>query len=318
MTKVYLAATLVAATILASCKKDPVLEINFCRELEDLDIGYSVYPEDTMYFAPCFNPNNNSEFVYIEKTYEPEYGSRLCKYNLLTNEKSYLSDNIDFNPKWTSKDWIIFNRYNSQIWKIKSNGDSLTPLFTTGTNYYCEISPAGDKIIFKNQVDNYLKLVLSDMEANILDSIPYETFTSGSWSKDGLKITSRKINFPSSFGYYDTLLSHFTDIISSPYNSPVDEIEDTEWFNDSNSILWLGNNKYHVINIETKETYIFSEVCENIYNLYPSFSPDGLNIIWEKNEKEVLNGGSKLNWKAKIIMTDINGKNEQIILPRTN
>lgn len=288
-------------------------------DLPDITIGpfgYTKYEYDSiMYYSPCFNPNNSNEFVFIEE--RPELSqSDLYIYNIVTGERKFLADQVDFFPKWSSNDWIVFNR-GSKIWKIKSSGDSLMLLFPVGEYYAVEVNPLGNKIICR-EYDDYYNLIICDFNGNIIDSINDSYFGEGSWSKDGNKISTRKLDGGfyqgSSFGYYDSTLTNFTDIILNNSTDPENFIFDTEWYPDSQRILWYGSGSYSITNIISGETTLFSIYCERNYNFFPSFSPNENKILWEKTEREVLNTCDGYHIKTSIVITDENGENEEIIL----
>lgn len=97
------------------------------------------------YLHPAINPNNPYEFVYFRANPDDLPNNGLYVYNMCTKEITFLNvigDNMD----WSVKDWIIF-KGGSQLYKIKSNGDSLTQLTSTsGTR--AKWNPDGTKFIY--------------------------------------------------------------------------------------------------------------------------------------------------------------------------
>lgn len=326
MKLVYLLMSILVFSCIYSCTYhdtnepiDCIYEVTDSCDLPDISIGpfgTTMYEYDSvMYYAPCFNPNNSNEFVYIEER-PYVFKSDLYTYNMLTGEKKYLSEGADYFPKWSKNNWIIFNR-GSQLWKIKSTGDSLMLLLSNGEYYDAEVSPSGEKIICRGYGD-YYKTIVCDINGNILDTLIDEYFGEGSWSFDGNKISTRRLvgGFyqGSSFGFYDSLLTTFVDVVLNSSSDPEDFILDTEWFPNSQNILWYGSGRYSVTNTLTGETTLFSEYCESNYNFFPTFSTDGSKMLWEKNERDVLNTCDGYYVKTSIVLTDENGENEQIIL----
>ncbi len=305
-----------------SCNEDPPITSPDCHsqsgdscfltEIED-PYGLGVYTEydSIMYYKPCFNPNDNNEFVYIEVN-KYLHTEKLIVYNISTLNKFILDEGVDFSPKWTKSGWIIYSK-GSEIWKIKSDGDLKISLFTIFDNYEPEINPEGSKIVFR-QDDDYYTTIISDLAGNILDSISDAYFGAGSWSFNGLKISTKLSNGTGSFGYYDTTFTIFTPIIVNDSLDPDIFIYDTEWMPDSESILWFSNRVYNVTNITTGVTNVFADYCPKKYNMSPNFSGDGIKIIWEKTEHEVLNDCDGYHVKTSIVITDINGDNELLIL----
>lgn len=301
---------------LLACEVDSYIE-NSCGDLPDLnEFGAIVERDSVMYYAPCFNPADGNEFVYIEWR-SKEMINKLYAFNIQTGEKVFLADNVLYNPQWNSKDWIIFNRYDSEIWKVKSNGDSLSELFSNGTNYEIVISPDGRKFAFKNQIESEIKILISDINGVLLDSLLNTSFNDASWSRDNSKVAANKSGLSYILGYYDTSFTIYHQVFDNEGNTGEawDHISDTEWFPDSKRILWLASGKYWTTNIETHRTEVFYEPCESNYNSFPNFSPDGNSIIWEKTKSAVLDGGNLLYLQNSIVLTDINGFNEITVLP---
>lgn len=316
--KIILWVVALATTIFTiSCNVDP--EIDILGDCEDLDLadGYLISIDSVMYFAPYFNPNNSNQFVYIEQKASDQI-KWLCIFDITTKEKIYLCDEVDFNPRWAANNWVVFNR-GGEIWKIKTNGDSLELLFTGYGKYDLEVNPSGEKIMFRESND-YYTTYLSDISGILLDSIADQYFGEASWSRDGLKISSKLFSgepyyIGGSFGYYDTTLTIFNDVYLTTSNESSDRILDTEWLPDSKNVLWLAGTEYHITDIETKETTAFLHECESNIKLWPNYSIDGSKIIWERNYKEPKNNGNELFWQTQIVITDSNGANEIQVLP---
>ncbi len=89
-----------------------------------------------------------TEIVYTKFTNRSQW-SRLGVfiYNVQTTEERLLTLDGYF-PSWSPDgSWVAFNIY-PQIYKIKSNGDSLTQLTSGGGSFYPRWSPDGTQIVF--------------------------------------------------------------------------------------------------------------------------------------------------------------------------
>lgn len=133
---------------LVSCRKDKTPPIHLgedseCHTFPMLLQSYFV-SETFMFKQPCFNPNNQNEFVFHFQDYS-QNSFQLVKYNISTKQKTilYQSNNhkIWGQPKWNTGGWIAFTRINSQsgyvdhIFIVKENGDSLKQFTTTTANH---------------------------------------------------------------------------------------------------------------------------------------------------------------------------------------
>lgn len=131
---------------LVSCRKDETPPIDLGEDSECYAFPMllqSYYVSETFMFKqPCFNPNNQNEFVFHFQDYS-QNSFQLVKYNISTKQKTilYQSNNhkIWSQPKWNKGGWIAFTRINSSyvdhIFIVKENGDSLKQFTTTTANY---------------------------------------------------------------------------------------------------------------------------------------------------------------------------------------
>jgi hypothetical protein len=93
-----------------------------------------IYPEKYAYSFPSVNPNNEYEFCYLrrENGIQSDDNLDLYKFNFCTGVTKLITNHVAYSPNWSVKDWIIFTGQNRDIWKVKSNGDSLTRLTFLG------------------------------------------------------------------------------------------------------------------------------------------------------------------------------------------
>lgn len=149
--------------LLFACKKvnngDPILVENpgipyydcncpsLQTENEDyiIDIQHLMEREDqTTYGLLQVNPNDPNEISY--GTSNENSTSKYIRYNLLTQQKQTILEDFKINNlTWGKKDWILFtDTYN--MFKIKSNGDSLS-VFGDHTWLNPKWNAAGDKFV---------------------------------------------------------------------------------------------------------------------------------------------------------------------------
>ncbi|MCB0853106.1 MAG: hypothetical protein KDD63_12855, partial [Bacteroidetes bacterium] len=86
-------------------------------------------PPNYNYLDGCFNPRNSNQIAFIRwNTQSIPFVFELCSYDFCKDKLVVLTDKAFSRPDWSVKGWIVFKGPGSQIWKIKSNGDSLTQL----------------------------------------------------------------------------------------------------------------------------------------------------------------------------------------------
>ncbi|RFC53721.1 TolB family protein [Brumimicrobium aurantiacum] len=193
------------AVIVFSCKKDKVSPIedlltvgncgDYCPEMYNqrttayADSFHKVNPvtycmvtpefymlEEYYYNEPILNPNNPFEFAFIRDTDELGWNAELCVYNFCSNETKVLTDLVGYGIDWSVKDWIIFTGKDFQLYKIKSNGDSLIQLTNTGNhNNYARWSPKGTRYLYLDASSNFK---ICDENGEFIE---YTGFSMASW-----------------------------------------------------------------------------------------------------------------------------------------
>jgi hypothetical protein len=139
---------------LAGCKKHPVNVVSHtcicCRECVEIplpDLPTINYSSVQLKY-PVFNPNNENEILFFYSDLSKNI-NQIVVVDIVANNARIILNNFEIitQPKWNNNDWILLNKkkanYQHEIWKIKSNGDSLTLLCSGGTNLY----PVGSIII---------------------------------------------------------------------------------------------------------------------------------------------------------------------------
>jgi len=165
----FIVIIIVACVFQFSCSKERKLQkgcMDFPKSQSDLGYEYiDLYP---LVRGASFNPNNSNEIVYLK--YDGLFDRYLMTYNLVTDVSQVLHQDVfNFQPKWSMKDWIVFNNTHGQLWKIKSNGDSLTQLSINIQAWYPEWSPDGGNLIFLYRDQGIGNLRIIDINGNIVE-----------------------------------------------------------------------------------------------------------------------------------------------------
>ncbi len=233
------------------------------------------------YNSPRFNPSNSNEIIYVLGDYINNT-TTMIKYNLVTKIKITLASGIWGHPDWNMKGWIIFNRNDDQIWKVKDNGDSLIQLTTQGA--YDGISDhPGNRLCF-NTYTATMYSYISNENALIIDSLHYPaTIYHGSWSPDNSKIAAG-VHSPTGsaggVGYID-MISKQPIVIYSGI-AVQNGTNGVDWFPDSQTILWCSEKGVFKTNITTGSTIQIKWGCTSRTYLWPSVSSDVSKIIIQR------------------------------------
>ncbi len=143
----------------------------FDCQIDCQEVYSSAIPFD--YFYPCFNPNNPDQLAYYR--YDNTLmgiGYELWVADFCTGGQKKLADNAFYSLDWSTKGWLIFTATDQNIWKIKSDGDSLTQMTTSGSyNQYPKWSPNADKFAYRTEVDTGYHFLIVSHDGMPLDTI---------------------------------------------------------------------------------------------------------------------------------------------------
>jgi hypothetical protein len=186
------------------CKKDFYVvddesEHCECETYYDLQ-GYntdlnSILDTNIVYY-PAYNPNNDNEFIYVNKISNVRY---LYRYNMVTNEKLLIGTfPMVLSFDWGRNDWILLEIGDYNVWKMKSNGDSLTQL-TSGIPYFHpKWNYDASKIMtyFYNSIENYTEVLNSSgVTIDTLEDYKiYEICRNGSWNNSNGIVIGTNMN----------------------------------------------------------------------------------------------------------------------------
>lgn len=301
-----------------SCHKERLDNGEPCKALPQLEGVYTadnseweIRNEGIPYEKVSFNPNNPDEILITVWGGE----RRLVKYNLVTKEKKDIIE-IKSNciPKWGTNDKILFtDGYypNSALYMINSNGDSLKKLSSVQCNSF-DWNNTGDRIVsygfgILSGNDYFHYFYIQDTEGNYLDSIPGGG-SNLNWQFDSL------ITYSKDFDIY-TLnpYTHEKKILIGERASWVG----FSWI-DKDHILWSGDGKYYITNIQTQENKIIKDPppCMGYYSF--SYSPALNKIIAIRREQWLIeNKGSShiFGTRTRIVMMNLDGSEEEELDP---
>lgn len=285
--------------LLASCKRDPVILPHHGSEdcfdfigVVPFSGGASWPGKDTGFNVPKFNPANANEIIYFRVIYSSQTG-QVVKRNMLTGSETFFVENLWSKPEWSIRDWIVFNRADNQVWKMKSNGDSLTQLTTQGGldaiwNY------SGDKIAYHNQIGQSVTTdytFVTDVNGIVMDTLffPFRLHH-GAWSNDNSMIAFNDFGLNIQFIDLGTLqITTVTNNSPDPANQGRENIMDIDWMPDSQSIIWVNGFGIFRTNIQTKQTTKIVTSCDSKRYETVSVSPNGDKIIVSRRDRKVSN-----------------------------
>jgi hypothetical protein len=318
MKKLTISFLFISFVFIISCKKDKIenecLTVPQEEECQDIppigwtQTGYQWTKVLPYYETPHFNPNNSNELVFRLYENSGDQFFQLVKYNFTTQEIATIYQGDFAFPKWSKKDWILFSQSDFNIYKIKSNGDSLTQLTFSGNGASADWNLKGDQFIYAN-ISNNSSIILSE------DGIPLDTIEGGS--------------LPMSW-QHDSLLASISPAWLYVQNSNSQELDfriiheinsggttRAEWL-DSDNIIWAYNDGIFKSNIISNETVLLQESCDAKVYQYPTVSIISNKVIFQRTDKELIetevNKGTATS--RMFIMNFDGSEREEIILPQ--
>ncbi len=295
--KTFIICLFMASLFLSSCHKDPPVQVEdppgWVPDSCDISIpghisiwGVNFELQFPSYQTPCFNPNNGNEIIFIESwnkdsiTIDTTFNLRrggIVKYNLETQEKFLVYDgSLQIRPRWSRKDWIIFYTSDHLIYKIKSNGDSLTQLTFEGMCRGPEWNKAGDMFVYALGPSNIS--VFCDENGNELFRKEGGSL-SLSWQHDSLMVNAFAgvVTWNPSA---DTIIYNSIHPIADSHGYGV------EWMDDEH-IIWSNFDGIHVTNRIDSTFVRIKESCIGDFFITPTFSTQAQKAIFVRRDRTI-------------------------------
>ncbi len=318
------------ALISSTCKKEKTTAVGavvvntsvHCPESVDsvyafqspkLGGGGNIFPSevscmnDTLWKYPSFNPNNANEICYIER--KPFSSSRFLKYNILTDEKTVLYENVTYGgqPIWCKNNWTYFAGFGNNIVRINMSSGNREML--TSLNQDRNVTPnvLTSQCLFTRFVTNSemygIKLGPQGELLDTLNGIPR-----GDW-RDNIGT--------SGVGYFKLLTKNYeTGIVDTLCEIPLERgsIKDIKIHPNNKDVYFTHyfRDGMYKVNIDTKEVTLVKEGNNSCWYDTFSISQDGSKIVFEKVYCQVGWPGAMaaVSMKTEIWIMDIDGCNE--------
>lgn len=302
--------------VLLGCKKDVPQNVNeqVCSECDcnpipeliDPNFGYT-YVYDSIYkFYPQFNPNSNNEFLYC--SFNNTGGVKLNKHNLLTETSTTLYEGVmSYAPSWGNMDWIIFDKGDGQIWKMKSDGDSMELVTNGGLFFHPEFNKIGDLFFtYHGGVDNstHFNGKIWDLSGVLVDSVDIVA-TNGDWSlndKYGFVTGSGNIKI------FDFQSGSFSQVIDANYNEP---FLGFNWIDSDKAIVTRYDGIY-LCDLSSGDLSLIHCGCNSRVYSQGSVSEDGQSILFSETTLTPTAPTTLLSTR-RIILMSIDGSELQIL-----
>lgn len=184
---------LIVLAIIISCRKDhvPLIENEETENCDCIPVpqpsgfstGDNYIPDSIRINFVRWNPNNENQIAFINRSAGMTNSLMVYDFSTLTSTTLHTGNYIS-HIQWVQENWIVFNTSDAQIWKIKTNGDSLTQITSTGSPWFHPVlSSTGDSLCVKKGTSwsPFPNMIFDFVSGVIIDSIPH-TINAGCWA----------------------------------------------------------------------------------------------------------------------------------------
>ena len=251
-----------------------------------------VYP---LYFSAYFNPNNADEIVFLYKKEESPWTpyADLVKYNLKTKEHQVLwhaKPHFESNPKWGKTDWIVLSVQDGigpspsiNIYKIKSNGEGLQALTTSGAGFVPEFNITGERIVFWEGVVPDVSFPVMDIASNeVVDSFGGAgTGNASCWQHESFMAYGNGFGLKLIVPYTGELIFLYEDSnlhTGNPWSFGA------TWLDESH-VLWCAPAGVYVTDIDIPETKKLFENCLLRSITMPCYAPSIDKVLFSYTKR---------------------------------
>lgn len=222
--------------------------------------------EDKNINAFFFNPANPNELIYVANGDVFGYNKMFC-YNIPTKTIKYLGDNGNYIPQINNRGWVVFARSDYNIYKIKTNGDSLTQLTSDNISHDPKWNNNGTMILyFKSATGNFPSYVSEmDRNGNSNNIMPVE-FANTAFARTNNRIAYLKSEGSTLSVYYKDLAANSETLITSAQGSAATFptiFQNLTFDNKDENIYWSNAGGIFKYNLTSQRTENIATNCQN-------------------------------------------------------
>jgi Tol biopolymer transport system component len=286
---------------------------------DDLPVGpIEVKPNQRK--APCFNPNNGDEFIYVK--YENNVRS-LVKVNIINEEEEKLLENVSIvgQPSWGANDEIVFTGGDLRVYVFENHNSSLRQLTNRLESNHPKVYQ--DSLILFTVGAETIKGASGLYKINFngarIDSIGVEDIN-GYNSVPGLfdckdDLIYTEFGTENDYGIYS--LDYSNRQVEALSVEPItgdNIIEGLSLFRDDFLFYSTFRTGIFRINLPDGDRICIKNSCDTRSYRHLSISPDGKRLLAERvdgTDYREDDGGYTI--ESKIVIMDIDGSNERVL-----
>lgn len=279
---------------------------------------------DLSYHQPSYNPANARELVYrrssraeLNQRVQPVPTVGLWTGSALGGSQSPLMRGYDvfFDPNFGPNGWVAFQR-GGQIWKAKTNGDSLRQLtFRSGPHYTARWSHDGTRLVCQQPEGLTGNHLIMDKDGNPVRALRLDnTRFALAWAPDGnsLLIEYDPTGHDMGLATYDLRTDRLETVVTIPKTEHTSgAVYGAAWLPDGKSIVWCCDQGLYKTELATRRTVRLRSSCRGRRYENPAVSPDGRQLAVERTDQRVSDDGYSMRTEINIWTLDLDGRNEQ-------
>lgn len=210
----------------------------------------------------------------------------LWKYNLVSKVKTHLADNLLGNVEINKNGWLVYDSFTDlNLYRIKSNGDSLKQLTFDGSSKFPRWTSDGKHIWFVNDGPTLGGIFKMDFNGNRLDTL----FNASSWAVENNNFiyftkSSNPNNVLNVQLFQKNLTTKSEKIILTLVDGDGSGKDLYDFFPDQNNqnLYWWGAHGLSKTNLSSLETKLIINGAANSLNRYLHYrqNPISKNFIF--------------------------------------
>lgn len=301
--------------VIFACRKDtvPLIENGDTENCDCVPVaqpsgfssGDTYIPDSVRINFVKWNPFNENQIAFINRSAGMTSSLMMYDYSTLTSSVLHVGNYIS-HIQWVKEDWIVFNTTNAQIWKVKTNGDSLTQVTSTGSAWFHPVlSSTGDSLCVKRgtSYSPYPSMIFDVNTATIIDSLPY-TIDAGCWAHSP---------------YIGSVRADQLTVIN-PQNALILHEKKSDIFSNYLGSIWKNQNELIVSNVNGIYRYnVMNETfdlikcsCSSRFYAVGSISSDGTRLLCVKFEHTRISDNEILESGKPVIITIADGSESEL------
>ena len=267
---------------------------------------------------PCANPTNAQELIYwrIDASTTPTQ-TGLYKVNLQTRQQQLVLQppTLDAQLSWSTTGWLALS-YGGQVYKVKTNGDSLTQASFGHYHDYPCWSPDGQRLVCRqthSQRPARDGIVLLDKDGEVLPTaFPLPNRTPYGWSSDGQKLVL-DFGYDADYGLavYDFATGQTTKVAASPIDvDAAGLIYSAAWVPNTQTVIWSTGRGIFSTDVATQQTTCLHSGCDSRLYLGLTVTADARHILTGRADSKAIQSGQAIYGEQNIWIMDLDGRNE--------